>query len=207
VNFDYYTDEPVQLAVDLVNTYDPDADTDDLPDAAAVRELLASHDARAMVGVPELTLGEADLEGVLTVAEGDLEGVRALRSALRDVFTAPDERTAVVRLNRLLRRSGATPYISGHDAESFHMHFEPVRSGVVRWLGAVTAMGLAVVLCDYGFDRLGTCASPTCSDVFVDETKNRRKRYCSEGCAHRASVAAYRARRRKPAVEPSPPPS
>lgn len=197
VNFDYYTDQPVQLAIDLVNSYDVEEDRDDLPDAAALRSLVARHD--------DLPLVEGgDLDRVIPLADEDLEGVRALRSALREVFAAPDERTAVERLNRLLRRSGATPYISGHDANSFHLHFEPVRSGVVRWLGAVTAMGLTVVVCDYGFARLGTCASATCSDVFVDETKNRRKRYCSDGCAHRASVAAYRARRRKPRSQEPP---
>lgn len=183
VNFAYYTDQPVQLAVALVNSYDPDSETDSLPDVAAARSLLAPH------------LGDAELDAA-EIGEADMDGIRTLRESLRAVFAAPDERTAAARLNELLRRSGAVPRISGHDASSFHLHFEPVKAGVVRWLGAVTAMGLTVVLCDHGFDRLGVCGASGCNDAFVDETKNRRKRYCSEGCAHRASVAAFRARRR-----------
>lgn len=183
VNFVYYTDQPVQLAVALVNSYDPDSESDSLPDVDAARALLTPH-------LEDDELDAAD------VGETDMEGIRALRASLRAVFAAPDERTAASRLNELLRRSGAVPRISGHDAESFHLHFEPVKAGAVRWLGAVTAMGLTVVLCDHGFDRLGLCGASGCSDAFVDETKNRRKRYCSEGCAHRSSVAAFRARRR-----------
>jgi predicted RNA-binding Zn ribbon-like protein len=61
-------------------------------------------------------------------------------------------------------------------------------------------MALAVVLCDYGSARLGTCASEGCQEAFIDMSKNRRKRFCSEACAHRESVAAFRARRRP--VEP-----
>jgi hypothetical protein len=95
LNFDYYSDQPVQLAVELVNTYDPETGADELADAAALRALLARHDARAMAGEE------------LAVAETDLAGVRTLRGRLREVFTAADERLAVEGLNNLLRRSGA----------------------------------------------------------------------------------------------------
>lgn len=183
MNFDYYTDQPVQLAVALVNSYAPGSEREDLADVAALRELLDRH-------------GMGDDPVVEDLREEDLGKIRALRAALREVFAAADEQIAAERLNELLRRSGAVPRISGHDASSFHLHFEPLKAGVARWLGAVTAMGLTVVLCDHGFDRLGVCDASGCTDAFVDETKNRRKRYCSEGCAHRASVAAFRARRR-----------
>jgi predicted RNA-binding Zn ribbon-like protein len=190
VNFAYYTDQPVQLAVALVNSYSPGSERDDLTDVAAVRELLDRHD-----------MGDEPIVGELR--EDDLGKIRALRAALREVFAAPDEQAAAERLNELLRRSGAVPRISGHDSDSFHLHFEPLKAGVARWLGAVTAMGLTTVLCDHGFDRLGICDASGCTDAFVDETKNRRKRYCSEGCAHRTSVAAFRARRRFQPTETS----
>ncbi|WP_344845490.1 CGNR zinc finger domain-containing protein [Nonomuraea dietziae] len=57
-------------------------------------------------------------------------------------------------------------------------------------------MGLAAVVTELGVDRLGVCQAARCSRVFVDTSSNRSRRYCSERCASRANVAAYRARRR-----------
>jgi predicted RNA-binding Zn ribbon-like protein len=53
------------------------------------------------------------------------------------------------------------------------------------------------VLCDYGKARFGICDAGSCDDVYIDVSKNCSKRYCSAGCAHRASVAAFRARKRQ----------
>ena len=75
-----------------------------------------------------------------------------------------------------------------------HLHFEPQDAGVAPWLSAVTAMGLSVVVCDYGSDRLGVCDSHQCADVYVDTSRNRSRRYCSDTCASRENVAAYRKR-------------
>jgi predicted RNA-binding Zn ribbon-like protein len=43
--------------------------------------------------------------------------------------------------------------------------------------------------------RLRICAFPTCSNVVIDLSKNRSKRFCEAGCGNRAAVAAYRARK------------
>jgi predicted RNA-binding Zn ribbon-like protein len=177
MNFSHYTDLPVRLAVDLVNTLQPVSGSDRLADLAALRAFLREHgdDAR--------------------VSRDDLERVRELRADLREVFAAAEPGRAAERINRLLERSGATPRVRAHDGVP-HLHFEPAGAGLAERLGAATAMGLAIVLCDYGADRLGICASPSCRDAFVDMSKNRRKRYCTEVCAHRESVAAFRARHR-----------
>jgi predicted RNA-binding Zn ribbon-like protein len=46
-------------------------------------------------------------------------------------------------------------------------------------------------------DRLRICGADDCSDVVVDLSKNRSKRYCDTGnCGNRTNVAAYRARKR-----------
>jgi predicted RNA-binding Zn ribbon-like protein len=119
------------------------------------------------------------------------------RSALRTIFerAASDALEAARLLNDQLRQSDATPRISWHHGP-LHLHFESVEAGCAHWLAATTIMGLAFVLCDYGADRFGICAAPWCEAAFIDTSKNTRKRYCSEACAHRASVAAFRARRR-----------
>ena len=181
MNFSHFTDVPVQLAIDLVNTLHPVSGRDQLADVAALRAFLEAHDH--------------DQDG----GEDDLVQVRELRADLREVFAAADPRIAAEGINRLLERAGATPRVRAHDGRP-HLHFEPGGAGLAERLGAATAMGLAIVLCDFGVDRLGICASASCQVAFVDRSKNRRKRYCGEACAHRESVAAFRARHRSGAT-------
>lgn len=184
VDFEYYRTDSVWLAVALVNTECRVTRQDEIPDMPALKRFLAAHEVTER----------------LTAA--DLRVARELRSELRSVFTA-DDAVALERLNPLLEKYNAPPRVV-HDAErGFHLHFEQTRAGVGPWIGATTVLGLAFVLCDYGADRMGVCASSACTDVFIDTSKNRSKLYCSKTCAHRESVAAYRARQR-PDVQPPP---
>lgn len=60
-------------------------------------------------------------------------------------------------------------------------------------------MGLAFHLTEYGVDRLGLCQAAPCRNAYLDTSTNRSRRYCSDRCATRANVAAYRARKREEA--------
>ena len=182
VEFGDYMGLPVQLAVELANSFDPVTGADRLPDAAAVRAFMEAH--------------RDHWAAVATVDETDVAEVHALRAALREVFAADDEDRAGELLNDLIRRTGAQPRITGHNQQRPHLHFEPPDARFSRWLGAATAMGLAIVLCEFGGQRLGICGAASCRRAYVDTSKNRRKRYCSEACAHRESVAAFRRRQR-----------
>jgi len=192
VDFTYYTDEPVRLATDLVNTLSVASGRDDLGDPGALARFLADHDC-PVTAAPTAR---------------DLDEVRAARTRLREVFTAPDEPAAAEKLNRLLAASNAVPRISWNHAaggqrggtRGMHMHFESTEAGIADWVGAVCGMALAVVLCDYGKARFGICDAGSCEDAYIDTSKNCSKRYCSEGCAHRESVAAFRARKRQGAA-------
>jgi predicted RNA-binding Zn ribbon-like protein len=183
MNFTHYTDAPVRLAVDLVNTLQPVTGIDQLTDLAALRAFLRAHDQDARA------------------TASDLEAVRRLRADLREVFAAGDARAAGERINHVLDLAGATPRVSSHTGQP-HLHFQPSGSGLAARIATAAAMGLAVVLCDEGAGRLGTCASASCQEAFVDMSKNRRKRFCSEACAHRESVAAFRARHRPAGSQP-----
>lgn len=177
MNFTHYTDAPVQLAVDLVNTLHPVTGIDELADLGSLRAFLRSHeiDARPLAR--------------------DLVAIHHVRADLREVFAASDSDEAADRLNHLLELAGATPRVTTHGGHA-HLHFQAAEAKLVNRIAITAAMALAVVLCDYGAARLGTCASGSCQEAFVDMSKNRRKRFCSEACAHRESVAAFRARRR-----------
>ena len=181
MDFSHYSDRPVQVAVDLVNSLDIVSGQDELNSPADVARFV------------EESVGDWDhLDFEPT--ERDLHETRALRSRLRQVWEATDEKEAAAAINTLLADVAAVPRVSVHDAAPPHLHFEPQAGGVARWLGAITAMGLSVALIEGGFDRFGRCASSTCDDVFVDTSKNRSRLHCSDTCTTRESVAAYRRR-------------
>jgi len=133
------------------------------------------------------------------IADRDPRALRRFQRELRPVFeaaSADDDAAVVERLNALLAKHPVTPYIAGHDAQSWHLHVSDRASSVADLLVAEALMGLAVVVCDFGATRPGVCLASGCDDVFVDTSPNQSRRYCSERCSSRANVAAYRARRK-----------
>jgi predicted RNA-binding Zn ribbon-like protein len=129
----------------------------------------------------------------------DAEELTAFQRHLKPVFEASnnhEEKAVVARLNELLAQHPVTPYISGHDAGSWHMHVADSSSTVAELLIAESLMGLATLVCDLGATRLGVCDASPCTDVFVDTSPNQSRRYCSDRCSSRANVAAYRARQK-----------
>jgi predicted RNA-binding Zn ribbon-like protein len=133
------------------------------------------------------------------VEERDLAPLKRLRRELRPIFEASDrgDEAEVVRLvNALLTKHPVTPYIAGHDRESWHLHVSEKGSSVAALITAECVMGLATLVVDFGPTRLGVCSADRCEQVFVDTSPNRSRRYCSDRCSSRANVAAYRARRK-----------
>lgn len=181
MDFSHYTDETVQTAVDLVNTYE---------EFNALEHLATPSDLEAFLAAHGGALSPPDFE----IDDVDLDEVKALRSRLRNVFTAPDEAVAAAVLNGILSDVVATPRVSVHGTGP-HLHFEPVDATPARWLGSVTAMALSVAIIDGGIERMGVCRSSTCGDVFVDTSRNRSRRHCSDTCTTRENVAAYRERK------------
>jgi predicted RNA-binding Zn ribbon-like protein len=179
MDFSHYTTKPVELAVELTNT--KGIIKDELADPDQLLQFLEEY--RPL------------WEGVAKPPKkSDLPAVQELRASLREVFESKDEDEAAKQVNRLLESYGATPRISTHSGTP-HLHFEPTRTSMVCWLGAITAMGLASVIVEHGIDRFGVCESGTCVDVYVDTSRNRSRRHCSNTCSTREAVAAYRKRK------------
>lgn len=178
MDFSHYTTKPVELAVALVNTRG--ADSDSLSTSAELTGFLDRY--------RELweTVSKAP-------RKSELEAIRALRESIREIIESGDEEVAAQRVNDLLDAYGATPRLSIHTGRP-HLHFEPLESAMVCWLGAVTAMGLASVIVEHGVGRFGVCESAACDDVYVDTSRNRSRRHCSNTCSTREAVAAYRKR-------------
>ncbi len=171
------------LAVRLVNTSSAARPDDDvLADLADLRAFLDDRPAWRSRATP-----------------ADVRDLRSLRIRLREIFVAASAdrpATAVDRLNALLATAVIRPQISRHDAESWHLHVGEAGASVAQAYGAAAVMGLAAQLTEVGPERLGVCKAPPCDRVFVDTSTNRSRRYCSDRCATRANVVAYRARRR-----------
>jgi predicted RNA-binding Zn ribbon-like protein len=114
---------------------------------------------------------------------------------LEPVFGQTAVAAKIGLVNRLLARSASRPHVSVHDGRRPHLHFAPDDCDTVAGIRAFTAAGLALVICsDPG--RLGRCAADRCDIVFVDTSRNGRRRFCSTTCATRTYVADHRARAR-----------
>ncbi|MFM9366808.1 CGNR zinc finger domain-containing protein [Streptomyces sp. Da 82-17] len=183
----YYSD----YAVRLVNSEEPARNKDSLTSVEAVRALFGK-----------------DSTGGRRATEADVSRFRSVRARLRTVFEAADggdETLAVDLLNSLLLEFPVSPQISGHDHRDednrplWHMHLADHPSNATAGYAAIASMGLAFHLTEHGVERLGICEATPCRNAYLDTSTNRSRRYCSDRCATRANVAAYRARKREEA--------
>lgn len=179
------------FAVRLVNTEEPERGKDSLTSVEEVRRLFSPGG-----------------RGVKLAEEADVARLRGVRARLRRVFESAaegEQRHAVDLLNDLLIEFPVSPIISGHDhlddtgQPLWHMHLAENAPTATALYAALASMGLAMHLTAHGADRLGICQAAPCRNAYLDTSTNRSRRYCSDRCATRANVAAYRARKREAA--------
>ncbi|MGW7434963.1 CGNR zinc finger domain-containing protein [Streptomyces sp. NPDC054849] len=176
------------FAVRLVNTEEPARNKDALTSVDAVRVLF----------------GES-VQMARRVTDTDVTRFRNVRGRLRAVFDAADGADhvlAVDLLNSLLMEFPVSPQVSGHaligddGRPDWHLHLAEHPSNASAGYAAMAAMGLAFHVTEHGPERLGLCQAAPCRNAYLDTSTNRSRRYCSDRCATRANVAAYRARKR-----------
>jgi CGNR zinc finger len=165
VTYAAYLANVTRLAVDVANT----ADTTEL--SAATGQMLGEHQ-------------------VAWPATAELEPLRGLLREALGQIVAGGPAGAV---SALLKRYPPDMHLSDHD-QLLHIHF--ARDGLPpqRWIGQTTAAALAHVATGDPAVTIGRCAAIGCDRFFVDESRNRTRRFCSGACASRTSVAAFRAR-------------
>ncbi|GAB3572253.1 CGNR zinc finger domain-containing protein [Amycolatopsis endophytica] len=127
------------------------------------------------------------------LSAAEAAGTREWGHRLREVFAEPDPDRRIDLVNALLAESACRPFISRHDGLPAHLHYAYEEDDRGRRVRAYTAGGLAHLLCEDG-GRMGVCASADCDTVFVDTSRNGRRRFCSTRCATRVHVARHRAR-------------
>jgi len=132
------------------------------------------------------------------ITRADLYSLRMVRDEFLRFFVAASQGNgleAADQLNELLTQFPVHPQLSGHDGQPWHVHYTESGSMSDKY-AAGAAMGLAVRLAELGLDRFGVCQAAPCTGVFVDISASHSRRYCSDRCASRANVVAYRARKR-----------
>jgi predicted RNA-binding Zn ribbon-like protein len=167
VQYGDYIGNVTRLAVELANTGTLDQDGELVTAFFAEHEVAAPPDD----GYGELT---------------DL-----VRTALAQLVdgAAPDA------VHRLLRDYPPDMHLSDHDGlGGWHIHFSRNGAPAQQWLGRLIAAELALVAAGDPAVTLGRCAAAGCGNYFVDQSRNRTRRFCSNACASRTTVAAYRAR-------------
>ncbi|MFD0169919.1 CGNR zinc finger domain-containing protein [Streptomyces decoyicus] len=158
------------LSADLIN----------LPEmsAASIQRLLETHEIR-----------RAEITGA------DVEGFGRWRDQLARVFGCRDAAEQCSAVNDLLVEATIRPWVSTHDGLQPHLHFVPDSADVLSRVKAVTAGGLAFVLCWEGGARLGRCMRCECSRAYVDTSRNGQRRYCTARCGNTEAVMRHRSRR------------
>jgi predicted RNA-binding Zn ribbon-like protein len=175
MNYDTYGSTAIELAIELANA--------ERSDPGWARAFLGSHGDWFTAGTSfELSPGETH---------------RAATTAqlVRAVAQAQTQDDVLTRLNELLALARPRPYATDHDGE-LHLHYARPDAPVLEQLTTTVAMGLSQVVVQHGWERLGVCSAEGCDNVYVDTSRNASRRYCSNTCASRSTVAAYRARQK-----------
>ncbi|MEV1011188.1 CGNR zinc finger domain-containing protein [Streptomyces sp. NPDC049881] len=170
MQFNHYGGQAARLAAELVNLPAP-------PTPAALEPLLAAHEI---------------LRRDLTAAQA--EELWAWSRRLGRCFGDQDLGTRVAAVNDLLADASSSPRITMHDGHAPHLHYSAPGADAAAHIRAVTAAGLAFVVCNAAPHRLGRCAR--CDRAYVDTSRNGRRTYCTVRCANNDAVTRHRTTRR-----------
>jgi predicted RNA-binding Zn ribbon-like protein len=130
----------------------------------------------------------------------DARRVRAALRALaeRGAIIPKAREDALIEINRVLGRSAGTRRVETVDDGSFRQAFVPVGDAFAGLMIPVVESA-AASLVDRELARVRRCADARCPRVFLDSTRNGRRRWCDMAtCGNRAKAARFRARERAP---------
>jgi predicted RNA-binding Zn ribbon-like protein len=173
----HYLSKP-RLATDLVNTFDMFASDELLNSVLSTSEFAVAHDF-----------------DIASVTSKDLHRLRLARPALRSAILTNDQASAVRTLNELLAAANPRPQLVARASDEWTFRYEDPAASLADRIVAEAAAELLEEIRENGMRRFNTCASSTCEDVFVDQSRNHSRRYCTQNvCGNRESQRAHRAR-------------
>jgi predicted RNA-binding Zn ribbon-like protein len=175
MNYDTYGSTAIELAIELANA--------ERSGPGWARAFLGSHG--------DWFTPDTSFE----LSPGETHRAATTAQLVRAVAQAQTQDDVLTRLNELLALARPRPYATDHDGE-MHLHYARPDAPVLEQLTTTVAMGLSQVVVQHGWERLGVCSAESCDNVYVDTSRNASRRYCSNTCASRSTVAAYRARQK-----------
>jgi predicted RNA-binding Zn ribbon-like protein len=124
----------------------------------------------------------------------DLDVLRSLRDELVSMFTAAaggDDQDAMDRMNALLVQFPIHPEMTNHQDQRWHVHLAE-QGSVSDQFAAGAVVAVALMVSQFGVNRLGVCAIAACPRVFLDASPGKSRRYCAEHAAARGNVSTLR---------------
>ncbi|MDQ1576475.1 MAG: hypothetical protein QOH55_1625 [Microbacteriaceae bacterium] len=125
----------------------------------------------------------------------DGEELVRLGTSLHQVLlflAAQDVGAAVPMINDLLRAFPASPHVSASPPWSLHYQDHSLAAVPAWQIGCSAA--LASFISSGAWAYIGRCEAERCDRVFIDETRNRSRRFCTPRCQNRDKVRAFRLR-------------
>jgi predicted RNA-binding Zn ribbon-like protein len=177
-----------RLSVDFVNTVSPNPE---LSWERLIHFLDSTNIVSTERGAQLLGLPQIDPQA----AEALLLKARRLNVALRKAFIAlvRKQRMAgewIEPVNEILRITEGHDELVGLDS-TWKIEFV-AREGGLDWLLAAVARSSAEIIAEGAHARLRLCANPQCGLFFYDDSRTRRRRWCSMAlCGNRSKVAAF----------------
>ena len=177
-----------RLSLDFVNATPTNPE---LPWELLIQFLESTSIVSAGRGAQLLSLPQSDPQA----AEALLLKARRLGSALRKVFAATLRKQRIVGewiepINEILRITEGHDELVGQ-AGVWKIEFV-AREGGLDWLLAAVARSGAEIIAEGARARLRLCANPHCGLFFYDNSRTRRRRWCSMAvCGNRSKVAAF----------------
>ncbi len=174
-----------RLSVDFVNATPPNAE---LSWERLIHFLESTDIVSAERGAQLLTLPQSAAEALLLKS-------RRLGYALRKAFAAMLRKQKMARewidpVNEILRITEGHDELVGQDG-AWKIEFI-AREGGLDWLLAAVARSGAEIIAEGARARLRLCANPHCGLFFYDNSRTRRRRWCSMAvCGNRSKVAAF----------------
>ena len=177
-----------RLSLDFVNAIPPKSE---LSWEHLIDFLESTSIVSAERGMQLFSLPQSDPQ----TAEALLLKARRLGSALRKAFAAMLRKQRLARewidpVNEVLRVTEGHDELVGQDSV-WKIEFV-AREGGLDWLLAAVARSGAEIIAEGSRARLRLCANPECGLFFYDDSRTRRRRWCSMAiCGNRSKVAAF----------------
>lgn len=181
-----HRDQVVQAAIALANELGPGY--------SGGYGYLPADDGAARAAVANGAFSAFHDSGVRFVPEESAHIAR-LAASLHEIFllfARAEPSAAVPIINDLLREFPASPHVSSERPYSLHYHDGSLPAAPGWQIGCAAALGS--FLSSGAWRYIGECQAERCDRVFLDDTRNRSKRFCSTRCQNREKVRSFRLR-------------